>query len=75
MLLLAILALISGYATYRFGGSDELFLFHPPITEIQFIIDYSTFLYQIILSLVTGLLMFAMYIPIFISNRIKKGLA
>ncbi|AIO19587.1 Integral membrane protein [Candidatus Izimaplasma bacterium HR1] len=73
MLLLAIFALISGYATYRFGGSDELFLFHPPLVEVQFLIDIHPLLYQVIFSSVAALLMGAMYLPIFISNKIKKG--
>ena len=72
MVALAIYALISGYATYSFGGSDELFLFHPPLTEVQFILDINTFLYQVIFSSVAALLMFAMYIPIYISNKIRK---
>jgi hypothetical protein len=73
MLLLAVYSFISGYATYRFGGADELFLFHPPLAEVQFLIDIHPLLYQVIFSLVVALLMYAMYLPIFISNKINKG--
>ena len=72
MVVLAIFAFISGYATFRFGGSDELFLFHPPLAEVQFLIDIHPLIYQIIFSSVAALLMFAMYLPICISNKIRK---
>ena len=73
ILFLGIYAIISGYATHRFGGSDELFLFHPPLAEVQFIIDIHPFLYQVIFGAVAVLLMIAMYLPIALSNKIKKG--
>lgn len=73
MIFLAIYAFISGYATHRFGGSDELFLFHVPLAEVQFILDIHPLLYQVIFSSVAAILMFSMYLPIFISNKLNKN--
>ena len=70
---LAVYAFISGYATKRFGGSDELFLFHPPLAEAQFLIDIHPLLYLVLFCLVAILLMGAMYLPIYISDKIKKA--
>ncbi|HAX03375.1 MAG: hypothetical protein A2Y45_00560 [Tenericutes bacterium GWC2_34_14] len=61
MLCLAIYALISGYATYAFGGSDELFLLNPPVDFLYAIKDIHQVLYLVVLSLLAIILMYGMY--------------
>ena len=73
MTLLAVYAFISGYAFHKFGGSDELFLFHPPLAEAQSIIDTSLLLYQIIFCSLAAALMLLMYLPLYLSNRKKNN--
>jgi uncharacterized membrane protein YwaF len=63
MMYLAIYALISGYGTFMFGGSDELFLFHAPVDFLNGILSFSQILYVVALSLMAIVLMFVMYIP------------
>ncbi len=70
---LAIYAFISGFAFSRYGGSDELFLFHPPLVEVQFIIDIHVILYQIIFCTLAVFLLYLMYVPIQISDKLKKN--
>lgn len=71
MLFLALFALISGYATYRFGGSDELFLFTPPVDFLFFLQDIHEVVYLAVFSLLATILMFAMYLPIYLSEKKK----
>lgn len=69
MMYLAIYALISGYGTYNFGESDELFLFHAPVDFLNGILAFSQVLYVVVLSLMAIVLMFAMYIPLKLSKN------
>ena len=61
---LALYALISGYATLTFGGSDELFLFHAPVDFLQGLLDFSQVLYIIVLSSMAAVLMILTYLPV-----------
>ena len=74
MLYLAIYALISGYATYKFGGSDELFLFHAPADFLNFMVDYNHFVYLLFLIPAAALLMHLMYLPVYLSEKREASL-
>lgn len=67
--LLAIYSLISGYATYRYGGSDELFLFHAPVDFMNFLIDIHQVVYLLVFIPLAALLTAAMYVPIYLSEN------
>ena len=71
MLCLTIYALISGYATYRFGGSDELFLFHAPADFMNFLIDIHQVVYLLVLVPLASLFMYLMYLLIAITEKRK----
>lgn len=71
ILYLAIYTFISGYAFYKFGGSDELFLFHAPIEEVTSLLENNHILYLIILSSVAIVSMAGMYLPIYLVERRK----
>ncbi|OHE41448.1 MAG: hypothetical protein A2Y16_05250 [Tenericutes bacterium GWF2_57_13] len=73
MLFLAIFAFISGYATYRFGGSDELFIFTPPVDFLYFLKDIHEIVYLAVFALFIAILMFAMYLPIHLSKKPEKA--
>lgn len=73
MIVLAIYTFISGYATYRFGGSDDLFLFSPPVDFLQFLIDINPALYIFVFSILAGLLMSLMYLPVFLLSKFGKN--
>ena len=66
---LALYALISGYATLTFGGSDELFLFHAPVDFLQGLLDFSQVLYIIVLTSMAAVLMILTYLPIALSAK------
>jgi hypothetical protein len=72
MTYLAIYAFISGYAFLRFGGADELFLFHAPADFMNFLIDIHPIVYLIVFIFLAALLMFAMYLPIYLSEKKKN---
>jgi len=67
---LAIYAAISGYATYRFGGSDELFLFTPPVDFLSVLTDIHHLLYLSLFALFVLILMVGMYLLV---SRRKKS--
>jgi uncharacterized membrane protein YwaF len=69
MVALAIYAFISGYATYVYGGDDNLFLQTPPVDFLQFLVDIHQVLYVIVFCMLAALLMYAMYIPVWVSKR------
>lgn len=71
ILFLAIYALASGYATFKFGGSDELFLFHPPVEFMSFLQEIHQIVYLIVFCSLAILLMFAMYLPIYLTEHSK----
>lgn len=63
MAYLAVFALISGYATLRFGGSDELFLFTPAVDFLAVLQDIHPLLYLAVYGAMAAVLMGAMYLP------------
>jgi len=68
-LFLAIYAAISGYATLRFGGSDELFLITPPVDFLYGLRDIHPLVYLIPFAAFAALLVFAMYVPIWLTEK------
>jgi len=73
MLFLAGYGIISGYATYKYGGSDELFLFHAPADFLNFLMDIHQVVYLVVFISLAALLMYAMYLPIYLSERVKRN--
>lgn len=69
MFVLAIYAFVSGYATLSYGGSDELFLFQPPVDFLNVIKEFSQVAYTLIFSGLAAILMFLMYVPIVIFRK------
>lgn len=69
MLYLAIYAFFSGYAYYQFGGSDELFLFHAPASFMNPILEMGQIVYLLVLIPLAILLMYAMYLPIYLTEK------
>jgi hypothetical protein len=70
--ILAIYALISGYATYKYGGSDELFLKNPPVDFMKVFQDIHQIVYLIVLIILAALLMHLMYLPVYLAEKKKK---
>jgi uncharacterized membrane protein YwaF len=71
MAFLALFALISGYATLRFGGSDELFLFHPAVDFLSALQDIHPLLYLTVYGAMAAVLLGAMYLPFAFAKRPK----
>lgn len=63
LIFLALYSFITGYATYKYGGSDEMFFFTPPIAELSAVIDIHIVLYIALFSLTGLLCMLIMYVP------------
>ncbi|MBU1142284.1 MAG: YwaF family protein [Firmicutes bacterium] len=72
MLFLAGYALISGFATYKYGGSDELFLKNPPVEFMRFLIEIHQIVYLVVLVSLAALLMYLMYLPIYLTEKVKN---
>jgi|GEM_PF-1408752 hypothetical protein len=66
---LAVYAFISGYATLRFGGSDELFLFHAPADFMNVFIDIHPLFYLGIFIILAAILLHLMYLPVHLTER------
>ena len=64
--------IISGYATFKYGGSDELFLQNPPVEFMNFLKDIHQVVYIAVLVSLAALLMFAMYLPIYLTEKLKE---
>ncbi|MDP2425522.1 MAG: YwaF family protein [Candidatus Izemoplasmatales bacterium] len=73
-LYLVLFAIISGYATYRFGGSDELFLFTPPVDFLVSLQDVHVLLYLLVFSSFIAVMMGFMYLTIYFSQKQVKKL-
>lgn len=69
MALLSVYALISGYGTYKYGGSDPLFLLNPPVDFVYFLKEIHQALYVSTLIVVVIILMLLMYLPFYISEK------
>jgi uncharacterized membrane protein YwaF len=68
MNVLAVYAMLSGYATFTYGGSDELFLKNPPVDFLNVLKDTSQILYTTVWVLFAALIMVIMYLP-FVSKK------
>ncbi|MFH5881311.1 TMEM164 family acyltransferase [Liberiplasma polymorphum] len=66
---LAIYAFISGYATYRYGGSDELFLLSAPAEMFNALIDVHILFYLALYLPFAALCLYAMYLPIYLQEK------
>lgn len=74
MLALAGYAFLSGYAFFRFGGADELFLFTPPVDFLTTLQQNSPVLYLTLFSLFAAVLMVLMAFTVRVfrkGNRIQ----
>lgn len=71
MIVLAIYAFISGYASFKYGGSDELFLVNPPVDFMNFFKEIHQVIYDIVMVILAALLMHLMYLPIYLNERLK----
>ncbi len=71
MVIFGVYSIISGYATHKYGGSDELFFFHPPMAELETLVANQHLLYVVLLCLVAAILMFIMYLPTQLNIRKK----
>ena len=70
MNVLAVYAVLSGYATFTYGGSDELFLKNPPVDFLNVLKDNSQIMYTTVWVLFAALIMVIMYLP-FVSKKRK----
>lgn len=71
MIVLAVYAFISGYASFKFGGSDELFLVNPPVEFMNVFKEIHQVVYDLVMIILAAILMHLMYLPIYISERQK----
>lgn len=69
--ILTIYAVISGYASYKYGGSDELYLVNPPVDFMKVFQDIHQIVYLIVLVILAALLMHAMYLPVYFAEKKK----
>jgi len=69
MNVLAIYAIISGYATFSYGGSDELFLKTPPVDFLNVLVDIHQVAYTLIFVFIAALLMIILYLPFVKYNK------
>jgi len=69
MIVLAIYATISGYATFSYGGSDELFLKTPPVDFLNVFVDIHQVVYTFIFVLIAASLMIILYLPFVKHNK------
>jgi len=72
MLFLSVYGLISGYATYKYGGTDDLYLLNPPVDFMKVFQDIHQIVYLMVLIGLAALLMHAMYLPIYLTEKKKK---
>jgi len=74
MIALSIYGFISGYATYKYGGSDELFLKNPPVEFLNVIRDINQALYVLVMVMLAAGLMSLMYLIIYLKEKSKSKL-
>jgi uncharacterized membrane protein YwaF len=70
---LAIYATLSGYATFQYGGSDELFLKTPPVDFLNGLVDIHQVVYTSVFVLVAATIMILLYLPFIKYNKKTKG--
>lgn len=63
MNVLAIYAIFSGYATFQYGGSDELFLKNPPVDFLNGLVDIHQGVYTFVFVFIAATLMVIVYLP------------
>ena len=73
MNVLAVYAILSGYATFTYGGTDELFLKNPPVEFLNVLKDTSQILYTAVFSLIAALIMIIMYLPFMTKKENKEA--
>ncbi len=73
MFVLAIYSFISGYATYKYGGSDELFLMNPPVDFMNVFKEVHQIFYVFMMVFLAAVLMHLMYLPIYFNEKMKNG--
>lgn len=69
MNLLGIYAIISGYATFKYGGSDELFLKTPPVDFLNGLVEIHQGVYTFVFVLIAALFMGLLYLPFVKHNK------
>jgi hypothetical protein len=74
ILFLAIYATISGYAHQRFGGSDEFSCLLSPVDFLVSLKDIHEIVYLGTFALFASTLIFAMYLPVFLTEKKKHSL-
>jgi len=70
-IILAIYGIIFRYATYKYGGSDELFLKHAPVDFMNVFIEVHIVIYLLVMTVLAFLLMYLMYLPIQLNEKLK----
>jgi uncharacterized membrane protein YwaF len=69
MYVLAIYATLSGYATFQYGGSDELFLKTPPVDFLNGLLDIHQIVYTSVFVLIAATIMILLYLPFIKYNK------
>lgn len=64
--------IVSGYATWRFGGVDEMFLWNPPVDFLMGLRETSWFLYILPWAAFAVACMFLMYLSVSLTERKRK---
>ncbi len=72
MYVLAIYATLSGYATFQYGGSDELFLKTPPVDFLNGLVDIHQVIYTSVFVLIAATIMILLYVPFIKYNKEQK---
>lgn len=70
--LLATYGIISGYATFVYGGSDELFLKNPPVDFLNGLVNIHQGLYTLVFALIAAIIMVLIYLPLIQLNKKDK---
>lgn len=69
MSVLAVYATISGYATFTYGGSDELFLKNPPVDFLNGLVDIHQGVYTVVFVFIAATIMVILYLPFVKYNK------
>lgn len=69
MSVLAVYATISGYATFTYSGSDELFLKNPPVDFLNGLVDIHQGVYTVVFVFIAATIMIILYLPFVKYNK------
>lgn len=69
MSVLAVYATISGYATFTYSGSDELFLKNPPVDFLNGLVDIHQGVYTVVFVFIAAAIMIILYLPFVKYNK------